>query len=106
MENAKSITNYEDLQEIAIKSELPLFVLLELGNYPSLMTEVISSLQAEAPKRFKLIKIHGLPARTIQSDLNVLNLPALVILNKEKITAIYQGLIAKHELQSILDKIK
>ncbi len=105
MENLDTIKNYKALEKLAKGTSKVLMVTLQSGAYPSLMCQVIASASENQQHKTKCINIVGDAARTIQQELNILNLPALVIFQEGRITSIFQGLIAHHELKQILDKI-
>ena len=99
------INSYSELLSMSSKVEKPLLVLLATENHPSLMEEVIGAIRKESPNAFQLLQIQGQQASNIKFELNILNLPALIILKNGENKAICQGLIAKHELEAILQKL-
>jgi len=105
MKNTQSITSYEELVRISKKESKPIIISLEAGEYPCLMSDVINDLANEKNAGFKLIKVCGPTALTIQTELNILKLPALILLNKESIHAIFQGLVSKQDIINSLNKI-
>ncbi len=77
---------------------------LELGDYSSLMYQVVAAYLEENPKAFSWLKITGVNAQKIQEELSILQLPALLLLEKGNIIAIFQGMVAKHEIRKALAK--
>lgn len=105
MNNMQTIGSYSELAELSGKGKKPLIVSLETGDYESLMCEVVESLQNENTRAFELVKVSGKIAKQIQQELNILKLPAIILLYEANIKAIFQGLVAKHEILNILNKI-
>jgi len=105
MENIDTIRNFKALENLAKRTDKVLLVTLKAASYPTLMCQVIESSIENHKQKVQCLTIEGEAAETIQKELNILNLPALVIFKNGRITSIFQGLIAQHELEQILSKI-
>lgn len=105
MQNIQTINNYSDLIRLSVKSDAPIGVFLESGSHSVLMSEVVDNFWKESSEHFKLIKVSGEVSTAVQKELSILKLPALIILYKGSIRAIFQGLVAKHELVSVFLKL-
>lgn len=105
MQNTRAINNYSDLIRLSENSARPIGVFLESGSHSVLMSEVLDDFWQEDRERFQLLKISGAVSAAIQADLSILKLPALLILHHGTIRAIFQGLVAKHELLSVFAKL-
>jgi len=106
MKNTQIINSYDQLVEISKKETKTIIISLEAGEYPCLMSEVIDDLAIEENAAFKLIKVSGPTALTIQRELNILKLPALILLHQTNIHAIFQGLASKQDILKALNNIK
>ncbi len=104
MENIQTINNFADIVSLSQKKSKAIILSLEVGNYSSLMFQVVDAYLEENPEAFSWLKIAGLNAQKIQEELSILQLPALIILEKGNIIAIFQGMVASHEIQKALSK--
>ncbi len=102
MENIQTINNFADIVSLSQKKSKAMILSLEVGNYSSLMFQVVDAYLEENPEAFSWLKIAGGNAQKIQEELSILQLPALIILEKGNIIAIFQGMVASHEIQKVL----
>jgi len=104
MENIQIIDNFADIVALSRKKNKTMVLSLELGDYSSLMYQVVETYLEENPEAFSWLKIAGRNAQKIQEELSILQLPALILIEKGNIIAIFQGMVAKHEIQKALSK--
>lgn len=105
MKKEQITTTYGQLANWSKRIDQALFVLLENESYSGLMNEVLNDLKEEHEGLFQFIKIKGDEAKAIQQEVSFSKLPALLIFSKGTLVAIYQGLVAKHEITEFLSKI-
>lgn len=105
MEDVQILSEYSDLIALSEGNNQPVLVALLTGDYTCLMCEVLESLATDNSEAFQLLKLSGENSLRIQTELSILNLPALIILHDGKIKAIFKGLMAKHEIEAVLSEL-
>ena len=97
--------DFKKLQHRVLKSKKPLVVLLQRKDRFSLQEEIINEIKDQQGQVFDLIKITCEAAKSIQEELNIRNCPALIVLNQNEISGIFQGLFSKQEINNHINKI-
>lgn len=99
-----TIESFSTLSQKSKESQEPILCVLGVRNGLCLVNEIAESYLKEHPNAFELIKINGNEAVAIQRELSILNLPSAILLASGKIIAMFENIMAKHELTNALQQ--
>lgn len=104
MKNNENI-NLKEVQNLSASMGNPLVLLLQREGNFSLQDEIIEALHEKKEQVFEIVKYSGSLAKRLQEELNIQNIPALVVLHNSDIKGIFQGLFSKQEIKNLLTNI-
>lgn len=98
--------SFQKVLSISASMSKPLVLLLNRECQFSLQEEILTAIQEKKEQVFEIVKYNGSLAKALQEELNIENIPALVVLHKSDIKGIFQGLFSSQEINNLLTKIK
>lgn len=102
MMHIDTIQSFTSLAQKSSDSDQPILCVLESRKGFCLVNEIAESYLQEYPDAFELINIAGSAAEAIQVELSILNLPSAILLVNGQITAMFERIMAKHDLFNAL----
>jgi len=106
MEKKETFNDYTALSTHAFRSTEPVLVLLDAGDYPTLMRSVLEDYLLQMPEHVQLLKIEGPSAKTIQTELKINCQTSILLFHEQQLKNICSASMGRHQLENIINQIQ